>query len=254
MKTVAFANRKGGTGKTTSAVSIAAAIAELDKKVVLIDLDPQANATAALGVDRAGQGEGSQALFSGDASCRSLLRKTMLERLAVIPAGSDLAVIEYQLAASRDKWQEMLRKRIKGLAKEYDIAVIDCPPSISPLSVNALVAATGVVVTLQCDYFSLEGLAEFAANIERLRNSHNSRLALFGLLKTMYDARTLLSRQVAEQLERHFGSKVFRTPIPRTVRLAEAPSHGLPITLYAPASPAAAAYREVAADLLGRVA
>ena len=255
MKTVAFANRKGGTGKTTSAVSIAACIAQMGKRVILLDLDPQANATAALGVERAGQGCGSQALFAGEVGCRKLVRETMIEKLAVIPSGSDLAVIEYGLSADRKKkWQGILRKRIGDLKKEYDMVVIDCPPSIGPLSVNALVAADGVVVTLQCDYFSLEGLAEFAANIERLRAAHNSQLVLFGLLKTMYDARTLLSRQVAEQLERHFGTKVFDSPIPRTVRLAEAPSHGLPISLYAPASAAASAYQEVSADLLRRMA
>ena len=254
MKTVAFANRKGGTGKTTSAVSIAAACARAGSKVALLDLDPQANATAALGIERAAAGDGSQALFATKGSCTKLLKKTMIEKLAVIPAGSDLAVIEYGLAATGSKWQHTLRRKIKDLAGEYDMAVIDCPPSISPLSVNALVAADGVVVTLQCDYFSLEGLAEFAANIERLRAAHNAHLALFGLLRTMYDPRTLLARQVSEQLERHFGDKVFDTPIPRTVRLAEAPSHGLPICLYAPSSPATAAYREVAAQLLRRVA
>ncbi len=248
VKTVAFANRKGGTGKTTSAANMAASLADRGHRVVLIDLDPQANATTALGIARAAQGSGSEALLAG-AEPEQLLEETALPRLAVLPAGSDLAGAEIELPRT-EGWQALLRKRIPPLAEKHDIAVVDCPPAIGPLTVNALAAASGVVVPLQCDYFSLEGLAEFASNIGRLRTAHNPKLMLYGLLKTMYDPRTLLARQVAEQLDRHFGSKVFRTAIPRTVRLAEAPSHGLPISRYAPASQAAAAYSAAADELL----
>lgn len=253
MLTLAFANRKGGTGKTTSAVNLAACLAEAGKQVVLIDLDPQANATTALGAKRAKDNLGSQTLFTEQYNAATILVDTPQTNLRLLPAGSDLAALEFNLGERNPKWHSSLARGLSGLDNQCEIIVLDCPPALGTLTVAALVAASGVIIPLQCDYFSLEGLAEFARNISQLRASHNRKLMLYGLLKTMYDPRTLLTRQVSEEIDRHFGTKVFATKIPRNVRLAEAPSHGLPINLYDPKSKGAIAYHEVAKELLKKL-
>lgn len=247
MTVVALSNRKGGTGKTTTAVNLAACLAEQGQRVLLIDLDPQANATSSFGLTKAAGNSGSLALLHADADLESQTQASGIAGLEVVAAGSDLAGAEFDLARE-DGWETLLVATLANHGRDF--VILDTPPALGVLSVNALAAADGVVIPLQCDYFSLEGLQEFAANLNQLRAKINPRLSLLALVKTMYDNRTLLSRQVSKELDRYFGNKVLPTAIPRNVRLAEAPSHGLPIILHAPSSSGAQAYRELTHEFL----
>ena len=249
MKIAAIANRKGGTGKTTTAVNLAACLAELGHEVVLIDLDPQGNASASLSQQRHYGETGSLALLRGSASPDFLIEETPQAKLRLIPASADLAVADMIEPKATD-WQIMLKRNLNFAEPQPEFVFIDCPPALGVLTINALTAANGVLVPLQCDYFSLEGLREFAANIEALRAQLNPSLILYGLLRTIHDSRTVLSRQIDSELQRHFGDKLLPTIIPRTVRLAEAPSFGLPVILHDSSSKGAAAYRAAARDLL----
>lgn len=248
MTVVAISNRKGGTGKTTTAVNLSACLAAKGHDVLLIDLDPQSNATTSFGVSKAEPAAGAMALFTGtEVPLDDLAAASSQESLRIIPAGPALANTELSLS-SLDRWEHLLTHK---LAKHsHDFIVLDTPPAMGALTINALTAATGIIVPLQCDYLSLEGLQEFASNLNGLRQKLNPDLRLFGLAKTMYDDRTLLTREVDKELDRYFGDKVFATPIPRNVRLAEAPSHGLPIIQHAPSSRGAMAYRAMTDEFL----
>ena len=247
MTVVALSNRKGGTGKTTTATNLAACLAELNKSVLLIDLDPQANATSSVGVDKANMDTGAVALLTSDKKLKDLIQTTDFDNLSVVPGGSDLAVLDLELPVTKN-WETILVKKIKK--NNFDFVVIDTPPALGAISINALVAADGILLPLQCDYLSLEGLQEFATNLYQIRQKLNPKLRLYALVKTMYDNRTLLSRQVADELARHFGQKVLPTAIPRNIKLAEAPSHGQPIVHYAPSSTGAKAYRAMTKEFL----
>ncbi len=245
----ALANQKGGVGKTTTAINLAACLAEAGERTLIVDLDPQANATSGLG-ERA-NGKSSYDLLDG-APLAELVQRTRFSNLDLVASRADLAGAEVELAR-RANGERFLAEPLAVARDRYPFVFLDCPPSLGPLTVNALAAAESVLVPVQCEYYALEGLTQLLASIERVRARLNPRLAVAGLLLTMADRRTRLAADVEAEVRRHFGDLVFAAVVPRSVRLAEAPSHGLPITAYDPQSPGAAAYYEVASELVDRV-
>ena len=243
----AFTNQKGGVGKTTSAVNLAACLAEAGERALVIDLDPQANATSGLGM-RA-NGSSSYDLLDG-ASVQELAKPTAFPNLFLIPSRPELAGAAVELAR-REDGEGFLAASLAG-ASDFDFVLLDCPPSLGPLTVNALVAADRVIVPVQAEYYALEGLAQLMQSISLIKARLNPRLAVAGVLITMSDARTNLAADVEREVRAHFGSLVFDAVVPRSVRVAEAPSHGLPITRYDRRSPGAEAYWKVAMELVER--
>jgi len=246
---LALANQKGGVGKTTTAVNLAACLAEAGERVVVVDLDPQANATSGLGACANGASAGD--LFDGT-DVRRVARPTQFPNLALVASRGELAGVAVELGA-HDDGETFLARALAPAREEYDWVLVDCPPSLGPLTVSALAAADQVVVPIQCEYYALEGLTQLLESIERLRSRLNPRLSIAGMVLTMADGRTRLSADVAAEVRRHFGDLVFDAVVPRSVRLAEAPSHGLPITAYDPGSAGADAYYRVAGELVARV-
>ena len=248
---LALANQKGGVGKTTTAINLGAALAGRGHPVLIVDLDPQANATASLGL-RAVAGRSTYDLVLAGLPLDDVILPTVCERLSVAPSAPDLAGAEVELAGMMAR-EYRLKQALQGAIERYRFVIIDCPPSLGLLTVNALTAAQEVIVPVQCEYLALEGLGQLTRTLDLVRRHLNQELRLRALLLTMYDRRTSLSRQVAEEVRRHFPN-TFRAVIPRTVRLSEAPSHGLPINAYDPRSPASAAYDALTDELLETVA
>jgi chromosome partitioning protein len=248
MAIYALANQKGGVGKTTTAVNLAACLAEAGERTLLIDLDPQANATSGLG-ERA-NGTSSYDLLDG-APAAELASATRFANLELIPARTDLAGAAAELA-HRGNAERYLAEALSGVADKYRFVFLDCPPSLGPLTVNALSAADSVLVPVQAEYYALEGVAQILGSIEAVRARLNPKLTIAGLLLTMVDGRTRLAADVGSELERHFGPLLFKTRVPRSVRIAEAPSHGLPVIAYDPGSAGADAYWKAAMELVER--
>jgi chromosome partitioning protein len=250
-QTVACANQKGGVGKTTTVVNIAAYLALAGERTLLVDLDPQGNATSGLGIRRESlRNSVYEGLLDG-LDIRSLVTATAVPGLAVVPSTVALAGAEVELA-TREQRERQLRRLVAPVIPEYDYILVDCPPALGLLTVNALTAADSVLIPLQAEYYALEGLTQLVATLDLVRDHLNPALRVKGVVLTMFDARTNLSADVAAEVRRHLGDAVFRTVIPRSVRLSEAPSHGLPIALYRPGSAGADAYRALAAELRQR--
>jgi chromosome partitioning protein len=244
----AIANQKGGVGKTTTAVNLAACLAEAGEPTLVIDLDPQANATSGLG-ERA-NGTSSYDLLDG-APLEAVVHETRFRNLFLVPARPDLAGAVVELSRIADG-EEYLARSLAGARERYAFVFVDCPPSLGPLTVNALAAADRVIVPVQCEYYALEGLTQLLKTVDLVRMRLNPRLTVAGMLLTMADGRTRLAADVARQMRAAFGDLVFEAVVPRSVRLAEAPSHGLPITAYDPSSAGADAYYRVASELIER--
>lgn len=250
-KVIAIANQKGGVGKTTTAINLAASLAAQKQRVLLIDLDPQGNSTMGSGVDKSQLVHTTNDVIMRDCLAEQAVLSTTCG-YDIIPGNEDLTVAEVSLMEQNHR-ETFLFKAMQPLQSQYDIMLIDCPPTLNTLTINALVCADSVLIPIQCEYFALEGLAALLSTIEQVKASVNPRLTLEGLLRTMYDGRNRLSTEVSKQLLEHFPSKVYRTVIPRNVRLAEAPSHGLPALQYDKSSPGAAAYMVLASELMSKL-
>jgi len=249
-KIIAIANQKGGVGKTTTAVNLSASLAEAKPCILLLDLDPQGNATAGSGVDKKTVANSINEVLLEEATAHEAVIRTEWG-YDLLPSNGDLTVAEVRLLHSEKK-ERSLQSALQPLKERYDFILVDCPPSLNMLTVNALVAADSVLIPIQCEYYALEGLTSLLANIDRIRRSTNANLQLEGLLRTMYDGRNRLTTEVSEQLYAHFGEKVYQTVIPRNVRVAEAPSYGLPIMHYDKNSQGATAYFALAEEFLRR--
>ncbi len=250
-KILGIVNQKGGVGKTTTAINLAATLALEGLKVLLVDCDPQANATSGLGVGRDDQRSSIYDVLMGEVLAAEALLPTEIETLTLLPGSKNLTGANIELAAAEDRALR-LRVALEPIQSNYDLVVLDCPPALDLLTLNSLVAADSLIVPMQAEYFALEGISELVSNLERVRGSFNPRLTIEGVLLTMYDDRTNLAQQVTDTLREFFKDRLFKTVIPRNVRLAEAPSHGKPVALYDPRSRGAEAYFDLAVEYLGR--
>ncbi|ALJ06271.1 chromosome partitioning protein ParA [Pseudalgibacter alginicilyticus] len=250
-KIFAIANQKGGVGKTTTSINLAASLGVLEKKILLIDADPQANASSGLGLDVDSVDIGTYQLLEHSNSAREAIIKTDTPNLDVIPAHIDLVAIEIELV-DKDEREYMLKKALVDIKNDYDFIIIDCAPSLGLLTLNALTAADAVIIPIQCEYFALEGLGKLLNTIKSVQKIHNPELDIEGLLLTMYDSRLRLSNQVVEEVQKHFNNMVFQTIIQRNVRLSEAPSYGESIINYDASSKGATNYLSLAKEIINK--
>lgn len=250
-RTIAIANQKGGVGKTTTAINLGTALAAIDKRVLVLDLDPQGNASTGLGVERRGRQHTMYHVLIGEASPADAIVHTCVPNLHIVPSGVDLTGAEVELV-TLERREFYLRKALRRGVASYDYLLIDCPPALGLLTINALVAADAVLVPLQCEFFALEGISHLMRTIERVRRSLNPRLDIQGIVLTMFDKRNNLSTMVADDVRAYFGGKVYETVIPRNVRISEAPSHGRPVVVYDMNCAGSRAYLHLANEVLRR--
>ncbi len=248
---LAVTNQKGGVGKTTTSVNLAASLVETGKRVLLIDLDAQGNATMGSGIDKHDVARSGYEVLMDHAEVRDVTTHAPAAGYDLLPANSDLIAAEVELL-DKDNGERRLRSALTYVQNDYDLVIIDCPPSLSMLTINALAAAHGVLIPIQCEYYALEGLSALLDTVEKVRDTINPELEIEGLLRTMYDVRNNLANDVSAQLQQHFGDRLYRTIIPRNVRLAEAPSHGMPIIRYDRNSRGAIAYLALAGEYIRR--
>ena len=248
-RTIAVTNQKGGVGKTTTAINLATCLTEANKKVLIVDADPQGNTTSGLGLEKNSLDSTIYQLILGEIEIKELIMDTCVEGLKILPSNMNLAGAEIELVG-RENREYILKEQLAVVKSDFDFVVIDCPPSLNTITVNALTAADTVLVPIQCEYFALEGLEQLLYTINLVKQRLNPTLELEGVVFTMYDARTNLSLEVVEEVKKSLGDSVYRTIIPRNVRLGEAPSHGLPITLYDGKSKGAESYRLLAEEVM----
>ena len=250
-RVIAVANQKGGVGKTTTAINLSACLAEKGQKVLAIDMDPQGNMTSGLGIDKDEVEKNIYDLMIGQAGVDEVLQKEAIENLDVIPTSIDLSAAEIELIGVDDK-EFIIRNAVQPIKDDYDYIIIDCPPSLSMLTINAMTTADSVLVPIQCEYYALEGLSQLIHTVELVKERLNPVLEIEGVVFTMYDARTNLSLQVVENVKENLQQNIYKTIIPRNIRLAEAPSYGMPINLNDPKSTGASAYQRLAEEVMNR--
>ena len=250
-RTIAIANQKGGVGKTTTAINLSSCLAEAGQRVLTIDFDPQGNATSGLGLEKGQIEDTVYEMMLGDCSFEDCLQREVQEDLDVLPSDSNLSGAEIELLDVENK-EFVLKSHLDQVKNDYDFIIIDCPPSLSLLTLNALVATDTVLVPIQCEYYALEGLSQVLRTINIVKRKMNPSLEMEGVVFTMYDARTNLSLEVVENVKNNLNEKIYKTIIPRNVRLAEAPSHGMPINIYDSKSTGAESYRLLAAEVISR--
>ncbi len=249
-KVIAIANQKGGVGKTTTAINVAASLAAAEKHILLIDTDPQGNSTSGMGIERENLNGSLYNIYNETKNIAEVIQNTEIDHLKIIPSNIDLIGAELELIAKEGR-EMILKHAIEPIKNQFDFIFIDCPPSLSLLTLNALVAADSLIIPMQCEYYALEGISSLIKTLDLVRGSFNSFLDIEGILLTMFDGRNTLANQVAAELKNHFGDKVFKTMIPRNVTLAEAPSHGKPVILYDIRSRGAQSYLDLAKEMIG---
>ena len=252
-RVLAITNQKGGVGKTTTSINLAASLVTAGRRVLLVDIDPQGNATMGSGIDKRGLKATVYQVLLGEASLSAVRLRSPSGGFDVIPANRELAGAEVEMVDLPER-ETRLKTALDEIRDQYDFVLIDCPPALNLLTVNGLCAANAVMIPMQCEYYALEGLSDLVQTIKKVRVHLNPGLEIEGLLRTMYDPRNMLAQQVSDQLQQHFGDKVYRTVIPRNIRLAEAPSHGLPVLKFDRQSKGALAYLALAGEMLGKSA
>jgi chromosome partitioning protein len=251
MSVIGIINQKGGVGKTTTAVNLAAYLAMAGKKTLLVDADAQGNATSGLFMDRDRFDATLYDALCDEISSSNAVYETEIRKLSILPASADLAAVEIEFADKPSR-ETILRRALAPLTEDFDYIIIDCPPSLGLMTVNALTAADSVIIPLQAEFYAMEGLANLVKTVDAIRQNFNPSLSILGIVFTMFDGRTNLARQVVEEVKSYFGSRVFKTEIPRTIKLSEAPSFGKPICVYAPKSKGAAAYMKFTREVIKR--
>ena len=250
-RTIAVANQKGGVGKTTTAINLSACLADKGQKVLAIDMDPQGNMTSGLGLDKDSVEKTVYDIIIGECGTAEVIQKEVLAHLDILPSNIDLSAAEIELIGIEDK-EYIIRNAIEGIKDQYDYIIIDCPPSLSMLTINAMTTADSVLVPIQCEYYALEGLSQLIHTVELVKDRLNDRLEIEGVVFTMYDARTNLSLQVVENVKDNLQQNIYKTIIPRNIRLAEAPSYGMPINKYDPKSSGCDSYMRLAEEVMNR--